>query len=50
MQKYEIMMSKDGSKYSGGVSFNVQADSEFDAMKEAQRRYPNLKVASIKEK
>jgi len=47
---YSITMSKDGNRFSSGVSLTVQADSEYDAIQEAQRRHPDLKVASVKEK
>lgn len=47
---YEIYMSKNGSKFSSGVSFVVYADSEYEAEKEAKKRYPNLEAAEIKQK
>ena len=47
---YQVYMSKNGSKFSSGVSLTVYADSEFEAIQEAKKRYPNLEVAEVKQK
>ena len=51
MQKtYTIEMNNDGnpSSGSGWVKFFVKAESEFEAIQEAQRRHPDKKVSRIK--
>ena len=47
---YEVFVNKTGNPYGSGTRFTVQAESEHDAIQQALRRYPNDKVASIKEK
>lgn len=49
-KEYTVFVSKTGSTSSGGVSFVVQADSEFEAIQKAEKSHPGYKVASIKEK
>ena len=46
---YVIFMSRDGKKGSGNV-VTVEAETEFEAIKEAERRNPSLKVAEVKVK
>lgn len=48
---YEVFMNDTGRTNDyGGVRFTVQAESEHNAIQIAQDRYPNKKVAWIKEK
>ena len=46
-KQFYIYMSKDGNAYSSGVGVYVYAETEFEAIKEAQKRHPDLKVAKI---
>ena len=46
-KQYYIFMSKDGNAYSSGVGIYVYAETEFEAIKEAEKRHPDLKVAKI---
>lgn len=47
---YVVKLTKDGNPSSVGVQTLVQAESEFDAIKQAEKNHPGLKVASIKQK
>lgn len=44
---YEIMVSLTGN-IGSGVTMRIVAETEFEAIKEAQRRYPQYKIAYVK--
>lgn len=49
---YKVMMNENGQggKFYSHVEFTVSAKSEFEAINEAKRRYPNLQVCYIEQK
>jgi len=47
---FEIFMSRTGSSSGSGVYITIQADTEFEAIKEAEKRHPELKVGSVRVK
>ena len=40
-------MSRDGNTYSGGVGIYIIVESEFETVREAEKRHPDLKVAKV---
>ncbi len=47
---YVIHMSDSGKWPSSGVSMTIQAETEFEAIREAEKRCPNKKVAKVEVK
>ena len=40
-------MSRDGNAYSGDVGMYITVESEFETVREAEKRHPDLKVAKV---
>lgn len=49
-KNYEVFVNETGNPYGSGIRFIVQAESEHDAIQQALKRYPNKKIASVKQK
>lgn len=48
---YLVYLTRDGKNpYGTGIRATIQAESEFDAIKQAEKTHPSYKVAAIKEK